>query len=87
MWQRRECSLEMFEQTSDVNALDDSVSDDGQEETYHLFTLGTHSMKSVSVQKGKKFSAAIKLSAAKFFFCLENFAIRYCINNQHTCNG
>ena len=51
----------------DVNALDDSVSDDGQE-TYHLFTLDTHSVRSVSVQKGKKFFAAIKLSAAKKFF-------------------
>ena len=50
-----------------VNALDDSVSDDGQE-TYHLFTLDTHSVRSVSVQKGKKFFAAIKLSAAKKFF-------------------
>ena len=48
-----------------VNALD-SVSDDGQE-TYHLFTLDTHSVRSVSVQKGKKFFAAIKLSAAKNF--------------------
>ena len=50
-----------------VNALDDSVSDDGQE-TYHLFTLDTHSVRSVSVQKGKKFFAAIKLSAAKNVF-------------------
>lgn len=50
-----------------VNALGDSVSDDGQE-TYHLFTLDTHSVRSVSVQKGKEFFAAIKLSAAKKFF-------------------
>ena len=50
-----------------VNALDDSVSDDGQE-TYHLFTLDTHSVRSVSVQTGKKFFAAIKLLAAKNFF-------------------
>ena len=50
-----------------VNALDDSVSDDGQE-TYHLFTLDTHSVRSASVQKGKKFFAAIKLSAAKNVF-------------------
>ena len=49
-----------------MNALDDSVSDDGQE-TYHLFTLDTHSVRPVSVQKGKKFFAAIKLSAAKNF--------------------
>ena len=49
-----------------VNALDDSVSDDGQE-TCHLFTLDTHSVRSVSVQKGKKFFAAIKLSAANVF--------------------
>ena len=47
-----------------VNALDASVSDDGQE-TYHLFTLDTHSVRSVPVQKGKTFFAAIKLSAAK----------------------
>ena len=51
----------------DVNALDDSVSDDGQE-TYHLFTLDTHSVRSVSVQMGKKFFATIKLSAAKKIF-------------------
>ena len=50
-----------------VNALDDSVSDDGQE-TYHLFTLDTHSVRSASVRKGKKFFEAIKLSAAKKFF-------------------
>ena len=68
-----------------VNALDDSVSDDEQE-TYHLFTLDTHSVRSVSVQKGKKFFAAIKLSAEKRFY-LENFAIRYCVNNQHPCSG
>ena len=43
------------------------VSDDGQE-TYHLFTLDTHSVRSVSVQKGKKFFAAINLSAAKNVF-------------------
>lgn len=47
-----------------VNALDDSVSVDGQE-TYHLFTLDTHSVRSVSAQKGKKVFAKIKLSAAK----------------------
>ena len=46
MWQRKACSSEMFEQN--VNALDNSVSDDGQE-TYHLFTLDTHSLRSVSV--------------------------------------
>ena len=50
-----------------VNALDYSVSVDGQE-TYHLFTLDTHSVRSVSAQKGKKFFAKIKLSAAKNFF-------------------
>ena len=31
------------------------VSDDGQE-TYHLFTLDTHSVRSVSLRKGKSFS-------------------------------
>ena len=35
---------------------------------HHLFTLDTHSVRSVSVQKGKKIFAAIKLSAAKNFF-------------------
>ena len=50
-----------------MNALDDSVSDDGQE-TYHLLTLDTHSVRSVSVQKGKTVFAAIKLSAAENFF-------------------
>ena len=49
-----------------MNSLDDSFSDDGQE-TYHLFTLDTHSVRSVSVQKGNKFFAGIKLSAAKTF--------------------
>ena len=50
-----------------VNGLDDSVSVDGQE-TYYLFILATHSVRSVSAQKGKKFFAKIKLSAAKIFF-------------------
>ena len=50
-----------------VNALADSVSDDEQE-TYHLFTLDTHSVRSVPVQKGEKFFAAIKLSAAENVF-------------------
>ena len=40
---------------------------DGQE-TYHLFALDTHSVRSVFVQKGKKFFSAIKLSAAKKIF-------------------
>ena len=37
-----------------VNALDESLSDDVQE-TYHMFTLDTHSVRNVSGQKGKKF--------------------------------
>ena len=37
-----------------VNALDESLSDDVQE-TYHLFTLDTRSVRNVSVQKGKRF--------------------------------
>ena len=70
-----------------MNALDESVSDDGQE-TYHLFTLDTYSVRSVSVQKGEKFFAAIKLyHQPKKLICLENFAIRYCVNDQHTCSG
>ena len=68
MWQRRAyIARKCLSKPQNVNALDDSVSDDGQE-TYHLFTLDTHSVRSVSVQKGKKFFAAIKLSAAKKFF-------------------
>lgn len=63
--ERRACSSEMFEKPLSVNALDDSVSDDGQE-IYHLFTLDNHSVRSASVQKGKKSFAAIKLSAAIF---------------------
>ena len=88
----RKCGKERYvarkcmSKSQNVNALDDSVSDDGQE-TYHLFTLDTHSVRSVPVQKWKKFFAAIKLSAAENVFCVENFAIRYCINNQHTCRG
>ena len=50
-----------------VNALDESLSDNVQE-TYHLFTLDTHSVRNVSVQKGKKFFALIKLSAGENFF-------------------
>ena len=50
-----------------VNALDESLSDDVQE-TYHLFTLDTHSVRNVSVQKGKKFFALIKLSAGENVF-------------------
>ena len=46
-----------------VNALNESVYD-GEQETYHLFTVDIHSVRTVSVQKGKKFFAAIKLSAA-----------------------
>ena len=46
-----------------VNALNESVYD-GKQETYHLFTVDIHSVRTVSVQKGKKFFAAIKLSAA-----------------------
>ena len=50
-----------------MNALNDSISDDGQE-TYNLFTLDTHSIRFVSVQKRKNFFAAIKFSAAKNCF-------------------
>ena len=35
---------------------------------HHLFTLDTHSVRSVSVQKGKNVFVAIKLSAAKNVF-------------------
>ena len=46
-----------------VNAVDEFGSA-CEQETYHLFTLDIHSVRTVSVQKGKKFFAAIKLSAA-----------------------
>ena len=36
-----------------MNSLDDSVTDDGQE-TYHLLTLDTYSVRSVSVQREEK---------------------------------
>ena len=49
-----------------MNALDDSISD--LQETYDLFTLDTHSVRSVSAQKGKNFFTAIKLSAAKNYY-------------------
>ena len=49
-----------------LNALDDSVYD--LHETYDLFTLDTDSVRSVSAQKGKKFFAATKLSAAKNYY-------------------
>ncbi|KAL9967070.1 hypothetical protein ACROYT_G025233 [Oculina patagonica] len=45
-----------------VNAMEESVSA-GEHETHHLFTVDIHSVRTVSVQKGKKFFAAIKLSA------------------------
>ena len=50
-----------------VNELDVSVSNDGQE-IYHLFTLDTHSVRPVSVQKVKKCFVAIKLIAGKNIF-------------------
>ena len=50
-----------------VNAVDESGSAIEQN-VYHLFTLDIHSVRAVSVQKGKKFFAAIKLSAAKNHF-------------------
>ena len=49
-----------------LNALNDSVSDDGQE-TYHLFTLDTHSVRSVSLQKGKSFSRRLNYPQQKRF--------------------
>ena len=57
-----------------VNALDESLSDDGQE-TYDLFPLETHSARNVSVQKGKKkVFALIKLSAEEKKNCVEETA-------------
>ena len=50
-----------------VNAVDESGSA-VEQNVYHLFTLDVHSVRAVSVQKGKKFFAAIKLSAAKNHF-------------------
>ena len=50
-----------------MNSLDESVSDCGKE-VYQLFTLDIHSVRAVSVQKGKKFSATIKLAATDDFF-------------------
>ena len=46
-----------------VNAFDDSVSD--LQETYDLFTLDSHSVRSVSAQKGKTFFAAINFHLQK----------------------
>ena len=50
-----------------VNAADESGSP-CEQNVYHLFTLDIHSVRAVSVKKGKKFFAAIKLSAAKNHF-------------------
>ena len=50
-----------------VNAVDESGSP-CEQNVYHLFTLDIHSVRAVSVKKGKKFFAAIKLSAAKNHF-------------------
>ena len=47
-----------------VNAVDDSGSA-CEQNVHHLFTLDIHSVRAVSVQKGKKFFVAIKLSAAR----------------------
>ena len=44
----RHVARKCLSKPQNVNALDNSVSDDGQE-TYHLFTLDTHSLRSVSV--------------------------------------
>lgn len=46
-----------------MNAFDDSVSD--LQETYDLFTLDSHSVRSVSAQKGKTFFAAINFHLQK----------------------
>ena len=45
-----------------MNSLDESVSDCGKE-VYQLFTFDIDSVRAVSVQKGKKFFATIKLAA------------------------
>ena len=50
-----------------VNAVDESGSAI-ERNVYHLFTLDIHTVRAVSVQKGKKFFAEIKLSAAKNHF-------------------
>ena len=68
-----------------VNALDDSVSD--LQESYGLFTFDTHSVRSVPAQEGKKFFAAIKLSAAKNYYAWKTLQLDTAPNNQHTCSG
>ena len=50
-----------------VNAVDESGSV-SEQNMHHLFTSDIHSVRAVSVQKGKKFFAAIKKSAAKNHF-------------------
>ena len=50
-----------------VNAVDESGSA-SEQNVYHLFTLDIYSVRAVSVQKGRKFFAAIKLSAATNHF-------------------
>ena len=47
-----------------VNAVDESGSA-SEQNVYYLFTLDIYSVRAVSEQKGKKFFAAIKLSAGK----------------------
>ena len=52
-----------------VSALDGPVSD-CEEETHQLFTLDVHSVRTVSVQKGKKYFGKIKLSSTNSCFNL-----------------
>ena len=68
---RRKCGKEghiarkCLSKPQSVNSL--SVSDYGKE-VYQLFTLDIHSVRAVSVQKGKTFYATIKLAATDDFF-------------------
>ena len=68
-----------------VNALDDSVSDDGQETS---FVYSGHSLCENSIcTEGEKVFRGNQIIRSKQIFYLENFAIRYCVNHQHPCSG
>lgn len=57
-----------------MNAVDVSCLE-SRRETYHLFTLVIHSVRTVSRRKEKRFFAVIKLSATINFFFLKNLKI------------
>ena len=63
-----------------VNVLDDSVTDDGQETSFVCFR---YSLRETCIYaEREKVSRCNQIISSK-----KNYLIRYCINNQHTCSG